>query len=88
MAHPDERAEHEATAIARQFQMPRTRDGHGRVHKIDTYGRQRKKNQKAALEEAFRERLRDINEHLSPALLGYMDATLAEARRLRDPNRD
>lgn len=86
--HPDEIAEREGDAVSRQFQMPRTRDGHCRVHKIDSYGRQRKRNARKSLEESFQERPRDINEHLSPAMLAYMNDTLTEARRLRDPSCD
>ena len=88
MTHPDEHAEHEGDAVKRQFRMPRPTTGHCRVHTIDTYGKQRKRNERESLEESFAERPRDINEHLSASMLVYMHETVAESRKLYDPTCD
>ena len=83
MAHPDEKAEQEAAALARQFQMPRPKEGHSRVHSVDTYGRQRKRNLKKSLEEAFQGRPQGLNEHFTSAMMVYLNESSRPARELR-----
>ena len=80
----DDEAEREGVAINHSFKSDRPSAGHGsRAPLVKCGAKDARRLRKAQLDQAFKVRSAGLNDHVSPAMVAYLNGTNAEITSLR-----